>query len=72
MADLSHTVLSHVDRTIFDDDKLLQLARRGCYLEFDLFGIECSHYQASHVPSAYVYLMLLGVWEGRLHLGVAS
>lgn len=44
-ADLSRTVLSHVDRTIFDDDKLLQLARRGCYLEFDLFGIECSHYQ---------------------------
>lgn len=44
-ADLGRTVLSHVDRTIFDDHVLLELAKRGCYLEFDLFGIECSHYQ---------------------------
>ena len=44
-ADLSRTVMSHLDRTILDDQKLLELAKRGCYLEYDLFGIECSHYQ---------------------------
>ena len=44
-ADISHTVMAHLDRTIFDNDCLLQFAKRGCYLEYDLFGIECSHYQ---------------------------
>lgn len=44
-ADISHTTMSHLDRTIFDDKKLLEFAQRGCYLEYDLFGIECSHYQ---------------------------
>ena len=46
-ADISHTVIGHLDRTIFSGDKLLQLAKRGSYLEFDLFGIECSHYQVN-------------------------
>ena len=44
-ADISHTVMSHLDRTILDGKKLLEFAWRGCYLEYDLFGIECSHYQ---------------------------
>ena len=44
-ADISRTVMSHLDRTFFDEGKLLQLAKRGCYLEYDLFGVECSHYQ---------------------------
>ena len=44
-ADLSRTVMSHLDRTMFDDQRLLELAKRGCYLEYDLFGVECSHYQ---------------------------
>jgi len=47
-ADISHTVMSHLDRTIFDKEQLLQLAKRGSYLEYDLFGIECSHYQVSN------------------------
>jgi len=38
-------VMSHLDRTIFDHDRLLEFARCGCFLEYDLFGIECSHYQ---------------------------
>lgn len=46
-ADISHTAMSHLDRTIFDNDHLLEFAKRGCYLEYDLFGIECSHYQVS-------------------------
>lgn len=40
-----HTVMSHLDRTIFDEDALLEFAKLGCYLEYDLFGIEVSHYQ---------------------------
>lgn len=46
-ADISRTVMSHLDRTIFDDEQLLQFAKRGSYLEYDLFGIECSYYQVS-------------------------
>lgn len=37
--------MSHIDRTIFDKSELLKFAQTGCGLEFDLFGIECSHYQ---------------------------
>ena len=48
-ADISHTVMSHLDRTIFDEEQLLQFAKRGCYLEYDMFGIECSYYQVSCV-----------------------
>ncbi|GFR72129.1 phosphotriesterase-related protein [Elysia marginata] len=40
-----HTVMSHLDRTIFDKDCLLEFAKIGCYLEYDLFGVEVSHYQ---------------------------
>ena len=46
-ADISRTAMSHLDRTISDVDELLRLAERGCYLEFDLFGIEVSNYQVS-------------------------
>lgn len=48
-ADISRTVMSHLDRTIFDEEQLLQFAKRGSYLEYDLFGIECSYYQASYI-----------------------
>lgn len=44
-ADISHTVMAHLDRTFFDTDRLLEFAKRGCYLEYDLFGTECSHFQ---------------------------
>ncbi|RUS86596.1 hypothetical protein EGW08_005612 [Elysia chlorotica] len=40
-----HTVMSHLDRTFFDTSSLLDFAQLGCYLEYDLFGIEVSHYQ---------------------------
>ena len=46
-ADISRTAMSHLDRTISDIDELVRLAQRGCYLEFDLFGIEVSNYQVS-------------------------
>ncbi|XP_068091647.1 phosphotriesterase-related protein isoform X2 [Hyperolius riggenbachi] len=44
-ADVSKTVMSHLDRTIFDEEKLLEFAKLGSYLEFDLFGTELLNYQ---------------------------
>jgi phosphotriesterase-related protein len=44
-ADISRTVMSHIDRTIMSRDNLLKFAQSGCGIEYDLFGIECSHYQ---------------------------
>jgi len=46
-ADLSKTVMSHLDRTfISGSGKLLEYAGSNpTYVEFDLFGIEVSHYQ---------------------------
>ena len=45
--DPSRTIISHIDRTVFLKDTLLALARAGCYLEWDLFGREESHYPAN-------------------------
>lgn len=42
--DLSRTVIDHMDRTYFDDGEVVALARRGCVVEFDFFGIETSQY----------------------------
>ena len=44
-ADITHTVMSHLDRTIFTDAKWYELAATGIFLELDLFGTECSYYQ---------------------------
>lgn len=44
-ADISHTVMSHLDRTIFSDEKWDELAKTGIFLELDLFGTEVSYYQ---------------------------
>ena len=46
-ADISRVIMGHLDRTIADVDVLLQLAQRGCYLEYDLFGWEISNYSPS-------------------------
>lgn len=42
--DISKTVMSHLDRTIFDDGELLEFAKLGSYLEYDLFGVEMLNY----------------------------
>jgi len=39
-ADLGHTVLCHVDRTLFEAENRYQLAESGAYLEYDLWGFE--------------------------------
>ena len=46
-ADTRRVIIGHLDRTITDVDILLELARRGPYLEYDLFGWEVSNYSPS-------------------------
>lgn len=43
-ADPAGVAISHVDRTYFDYPSISALARRGCWIEFDFFGIETSNY----------------------------
>jgi phosphotriesterase-related protein len=38
------TIMCHIDRTIADRRHLMDLAQTGCYLEYDLFGLETSYY----------------------------
>ena len=47
--DASRVVISHIDRTVFDDERLLRLADSGVVLEFDLFGRETTFYSASDI-----------------------
>jgi len=42
-------IISHVDRTIFDDERLFRLADSGCVIEFDLFGWEQAAYPMSDI-----------------------
>ncbi len=46
---IDRVVISHIDRTIFDTDRLLRLADTGCVLEFDLFGTEQAYYRLSDI-----------------------
>lgn len=43
------TVISHIERTVFNLDDMLRLAETGCYLEFDLFGQELSYYPLADI-----------------------
>lgn len=43
-ADLSRTIICHIDRTLDSRDLVLELAASGCVLEYDLFGSENSYY----------------------------
>jgi len=47
--DPERTIISHIDRTIFDEDRLLRLADSGVVIEFDLFGIEHAFYPLSDI-----------------------
>ena len=39
-ADIKRTTISHIDRAVRDPENRLKLAKRGCNLEYDLFGLE--------------------------------
>jgi phosphotriesterase-related protein len=43
-ADMTRVIIDHIDRTIFDDDRLFRLADAGVILEWDLFGQEGTYY----------------------------
>ena len=43
-ADLSKTIMGHLDRTVFKRETLKSIAETGCYMEWDLFGNENSYY----------------------------
>ena len=60
--DAARTVISHLDRTIFDDERLFRLADSGCVMEFDLFGQETTYYwraPAVHMPNDGMRLQTL-------------
>lgn len=69
--DMSRVVMSHIDRTIFDDDRLFRLADTGLVLEFDLFGMETSFYKLSDIdmPNDGVRVAALRRLRDRGHLG---
>ncbi|KAI1289897.1 Phosphotriesterase-related protein [Halotydeus destructor] len=55
-------VMCHLDRTLLDDGDLLDYAKFGSILEFDLFGVETSYYQLSDdldMPSDAVRILRL-------------
>ncbi|MCK4221581.1 MAG: aryldialkylphosphatase, partial [Dehalococcoidia bacterium] len=39
-ADLSRTTIDHIDRAVREPENRIELAKTGCYLEYDLFGRE--------------------------------
>ena len=43
-ADLSRTIMDHIDRRLFVIDDILRLADSGCVLEYDVFGWENSRF----------------------------
>ncbi|EZA53962.1 Phosphotriesterase-related protein [Ooceraea biroi] len=44
--DSSKAIMSHIDRTLTSVEKLMEFAdETKCYIQFDLFGTECSFYQ---------------------------
>lgn len=47
--DPRRTIIDHLERTIFDTQDYLNLAKTGCFLEFDLFGLESSYYPMSDI-----------------------
>ena len=46
-ADVSRVIIGHIERTIQDINVVSELAKSGCYLEYDLFGWEVSYYPLS-------------------------
>jgi len=69
--DIERTIISHIDRTIFDETRLLRLADTGCVIEFDLFGQEQSFYSWADIdmPNDAMRLKLIRSLIDRGHLG---
>ena len=39
-ADMSRVIMEHIDRTAYSFDSMVEMAKTGCYLEFDCFSME--------------------------------
>lgn len=67
---MERVVISHIDRTIFDEERLLRLADSGCVLEFDLFGQEQAYYAWADIdmPNDAGRLRLIRALIDRGHL----
>jgi phosphotriesterase-related protein len=51
-ADISRTIICHIDRTLRKAEERRQLAETGCYLEYDIFGWEGYHtYHSVDLPN---------------------
>jgi phosphotriesterase-related protein len=63
-------ILSHIDRTIFDEERLFRLADTGVVIELDLFGQETAFYAWSNIdmPNDAVRLMWIRSLINRGHL----
>ncbi len=75
-ADIGRTIMSHLDRTYTDEDSLVEFAARGSYLEYDLFGVECSYYPLSDIdmPSDaqrldYIQRLIAEGYQDRIVVG---
>jgi phosphotriesterase-related protein len=49
-AELSRTILCHIDRTLEERSALKELAQSGATLEFDVFGLEVSYLPGNYLP----------------------
>jgi len=68
-ADLGRVAIGHLDRTVQDLPGLLDIARQGVYLEFDLFGLETSFYPWSGVPELLSDAQRLNLVRGLIDAG---
>ncbi|MEM7443005.1 MAG: aryldialkylphosphatase [Pseudomonadota bacterium] len=62
-AEPSSVVIGHMDRTIFDRGRLVDLLKLGFVLEWDFFGIETSQYWMDDdldLPTDYMRIDLIG------------
>jgi len=41
-ADVGRVIIGHIQRTIFDVREVVELANTGCFVEYDLFGMEAN------------------------------
>ena len=59
--DISRLVMSHIDRTFFNNDDVFRLADTGCVIEYDFFGVETSYYwfNDSDLPTDYMRLAFI-------------
>ena len=67
---MDRLIISHIDRTVFDAERLRRLADSGCVLEWDLFGQESSYYRLADIdmPNDAVRLRAIRGLIDRGHL----